>query len=191
MEKEKEKIAAVIEEHNRTIQHFAANGTDKVLEIAHLIENTFNSGGRIFLCGNGGSMADCQHIAGEFVGKFRKVRQPLPAIALSTDPALTTCIGNDFSYEDIFSRQVEALGTKGDILWAFSTSGTSKNVIAAVNTAKIHGMTIIGFTGKPKSTLEQLSDICLCANSNKTNHSQEVHELAYHIICELIDEKYQ
>lgn len=189
--KVKGKIFEVIEEHNRAVQHFAAHGIDKVIEIAQLIENTFNSGGRIYLCGNGGSMADCQHIAGEFVGKFRKVRQPLPALALSTDPSLTTCIGNDFSYEDIFSRQVAALGNKGDILWAFSTSGTSKNVIAAVNVAKIHGMTIIAFTGKINSPLERLSDICLCANSDKTNHSQEIHELAYHIICELIDQKYQ
>lgn len=187
----KEKILGVIEEHNKTVQHFAANGIDKVIEIAELIENTFNSDGKIYLCGNGGSMADCQHIAGEFVGKFRKVRQPLPAIALSTDPSLTTCIGNDFSYEDIFSRQVEALGNSGDILWAFSTSGTSGNVLKAVNMAKAKGMTVIGFTGKPESTLEQLSDICLCANSDKTNHSQEVHELAYHIICELIDDKFR
>ena len=186
----KEKGLDVIAEHNKAIQHFAAHGIEKVIEISQLIENTFNSGGRIYLCGNGGSMADCQHIAGEFVGKFRKVRQPLPAIALSTDPSLTTCIGNDFSYENIFSRQIAALGKKGDLLWAFSTSGTSKNVIVAVNTAKMKGMTIVGFTGKISSTLERLSDICLCANSNKTNHSQEVHELAYHIICELIDEKY-
>lgn len=188
---EKEKVLGVIAEHNKAIQYFAAHGTDKVIEISQLIENTFNAGNCIYLCGNGGSMADCQHIAGEFVGKFRKVRQALPAIALSTDPSLTTCIGNDFSYEDIFSRQVEALGKTGDILWAFSTSGTSKNVISAVNAAKIKGMTVIGFTGKPESPLEQMSDIFLCANSDKTNHSQEVHELAYHIICELIDEKFQ
>ncbi len=187
----KEKILEVIEEHNNAIQHFAAHGIDKVIEIAQLLENTFNSEGKIYLCGNGGSMADCQHIAGEFVGKFRKVRQPLPAIALSTDISLTTCIGNDFSYENIFSRQVDALGNQGDILWAFSTSGTSKNVIAAVNQAKIKDMTVIGFTEKANSTLERLSDVCLCAHSDKTNHSQEVHELAYHIICELIDEKFQ
>ena len=187
----KNRVLEVIEEHNKAIQHFAAHGIEKVIEIARLLENTFNSGGKVYLCGNGGSMADCQHIAGEFVGKFRKVRRPLPAMALSTDPSLTTCIGNDFSYENIFSRQIDALGNAGDILWAFSTSGTSKNVIAAVNQAKLKNLTVIGFTGKENTPLERLSDMCLCANSDKTNHSQEVHELAYHIICELIDEKYQ
>ncbi|MCK5701412.1 MAG: SIS domain-containing protein, partial [Cyclobacteriaceae bacterium] len=184
------KILDIIDEHKKTIQFFEEHSIENVLEITKLIENTFDNGDRIYLCGNGGSMADCQHIAGEFVGKYRKVRQPLPAIALSTDPALTTCIANDFSYEDIFSRQIEALGKKGDVLWAFSTSGTSPNVIAAVKMAQQKGLKVIGFTGKSNSPLEKLSDVCLCANSNKTNHSQEVHELAYHIICDLIDENY-
>ena len=184
------KILDIISEHKKTVQFFEEHSIETVMEISTLIGNTFDAGGRIYLCGNGGSMADCQHIAGEFVGKYRKVRQPLPAIALSTDPALTTCIANDFSYEDIFSRQIEALGNQGDVLWAFSTSGTSANVISAVKMAKRKGLKVIGFTGKSDSPLEELSDVCLCANSNKTNHSQEVHELAYHIICDLIDEKY-
>ena len=136
-------------------------------------------------------MADCQHIAGEFVGKYRKVRKPLPAIALSTDSALTTCIGNDFSFNDIFSRQIEALGNAKDILWAFSTSGQSPNILSAAKSAKKIGMKVVAFTGKSNSSLESLADICLCANSDKTNHSQEVHELAYHIICEIIDESIQ
>ena len=186
----KKTVLDLIAEHNKAIQYFESNSIDTVLEISNILINTFESGGTVFLCGNGGSMADCQHIAGEFVGKFRKVRNPLPAIALSTDPALTTCIGNDFSFEDIFARQVDALGSKGDVLWAFSTSGTSKNVISAANIAKSKGMMVIAFTGKPTTPLEQLADICLCANSVKTNHSQEVHELAYHIICELIDNKF-
>ena len=187
----KKKILNIVDEHISAIQFFAEHSIETVMEISTLIVNTFNTGGRIYLCGNGGSMADCQHIAGEFVGKYRKVRQPLPAMALSTDPALTTCIANDFSYEDIFSRQIEALGNAGDVLWAFSTSGTSPNVIAAARMAKNKGLKVIGFTGKSNSPLEELSDICLCANSNKTNHSQEVHELAYHIICELIDENFE
>jgi len=184
----KEKISEIILEHQKVIQHFADNGLDTVATIADLIAETFRNGGKILLCGNGGSMADCQHIAGEFVGKYRKVRTPLPAIALSTDPALTTCIGNDFSYDDIFSRQIEALGNSKDILWAFSTSGRSKNVLAAAEMAIKKGIKVVGFTGKKDTPLEALSDICLCANSEKTNHSQEVHELAYHIICEIIDD---
>ena len=183
-------ISENIKAHKPTINHFEQNSIAIVEMIAKLIQEAFENGNQILLCGNGGSMADCQHIAGEFVGKFRKVRSPLPAIALSTDPSLTTCIGNDFSFEDIFSRQVEALGKKDDVLWAFSTSGTSPNVIAAVKMAKEKGLKVIGFTGKTNTPLEDLSDVCLCANSNKTNHSQEVHELAYHIICELIDEKF-
>jgi len=186
----REKILSNINEHKKAILYFEENGVETVMAITELITGIFNSGNKIYLCGNGGSMADCQHIAGEFVGKFRKVRQPLPAIALSTDAALTTCIANDFSYEALFSRQIEALGNEGDLLWAFSTSGTSSNVIAAAKAAKLKGMKVIGFTGKSNSLLEELSDVCLCANSNKTNHSQEVHELAYHNICELIDEKF-
>ena len=186
----KTKILSIIEEHNQTVRFFEQHSVDTVIKISEMVKDTFDHGGRIYLCGNGGSMADCQHIAGEFVGKYRKVRQPLPAIALSTDAALTTCIGNDFSYEAIFSRQIEALGNKGDMLWAFSTSGTSPNVLAAADAAKSKGLTVVGFTGKKDSPLESLSDICLCANSNKTNHSQEVHEIAYHIICEMIDDQY-
>jgi len=186
----KDIIVANIKAHKTAIDHFEQNSIEVVENIFDLIHTTFENGNQVFLCGNGGSMADCQHIAGEFVGKFRKVRQPLPAIALSTDPSLTTCIANDFSFEDIFARQIEALGKKDDVLWAFSTSGTSPNVIAAVKMATEKGLKVIGFTGKTNTPLEQLSDLCLCANSNKTNHSQEVHELAYHIICELIDEKF-
>lgn len=183
-------IENAISEHRRAVEHFEQHHIGTVEQIAGLITETFNSGHRLFLCGNGGSMADCQHIAGEFVGKFRKVRQPLPAMALSTDVALTTCIANDFSFEELFARQIDALGNAGDLLWAFSTSGTSLNVIAAAKKAAERGMTVISFTGKKESPLEAVSDICLCAAADKTNHAQEVHELAYHIICELIDEDY-
>lgn len=186
----KDTILNNIKEHKSAIEYFEQNCIEVVEGITKLVQKTFKSGNQVMLCGNGGSMADCQHIAGEFVGRFRKNRVPLPALALSTDPALTTCIGNDYSFDDIFSRQVEALGKENDVLWAFSTSGTSRNVLAAVKMAKEKGLKVIGFTGKTNTPLEELSDVCLCANSDKTNHSQEVHELAYHIICELIDEDY-
>ncbi len=184
------KILNMIAEHKKTVQYFEENSVETVQQIADMVADTFKNGGTVYLCGNGGSMADCQHLAGEFVGKYRKVRNPLPAVALSTDIAQTTCIGNDFSFNDIFSRQLEALGKEGDLLWAFSTSGTSGNVIAAAETAGKKGMKIIAFTGKTDSPLEAMADLCLCANSQKTNHSQEVHELAYHIICDLIDDKF-
>lgn len=187
----KDKILNIVHDHQKCIQYFADNNMETVMEISDIVLETFKKGGKVMLCGNGGSMADCQHIAGEFVGKYRKVRQPLPAIALSTDSALATCIGNDFSFNDIFSRQIEALGSKKDILWAFSTSGQSPNILSAVKAAKKKGLKVIAFTGKSDSPLETICDICLCANSDKTNHSQEVHELAYHIICEIIDDSIQ
>jgi D-sedoheptulose 7-phosphate isomerase len=187
----KDKILSMVQNHQKCIQHFADNNIETVIRISGLILETFEKGGKVLLCGNGGSMADCQHITGEFVGKYRKVRQPLPAMALSTDSALITCIGNDFSFNDIFSRQVEALGTDKDILWAFSTSGQSANILSAANAAKKKGIKVVAFTGKSDSPLEKICDICLCAHSDKTNHSQEVHELAYHIICEIIDDSIQ
>jgi D-sedoheptulose 7-phosphate isomerase len=134
------------------------------------------------------AVPDCQHIAGEFVGRFRAERKALAAIAFSTDTSVITCIGNDYSFDDIFSRQAQALIKSGDILWAFSTSGKSKNIIKAVNAAKGKGATIISFTGKAESELEKISDICLCAATNYTSTSQEIHMLAYHIVCDLIDD---
>ncbi len=184
------KIQGYIEEHQKTVQNFAQNKLGIIEETVELIKNVFDNNGTIYLCGNGGSMADCQHIAGELIGKYCKKRRPLPAITLSTDAGVTTCISNDFDYSDIFSRQLEALGKDGDLLWAISTSGTSANVVAAAKTAKEKNIKVIAFTGKPNSPLEDISDICLCAESEKTNHSQEVHEIAYHMICELIDEDY-
>jgi D-sedoheptulose 7-phosphate isomerase len=108
-------------------------------------------------------------------------------VALSTDTSVITCIGNDYAYENIFARQVEALVGEGDILWAFSTSGTSKNIISAAESAKKKGAYIIAFTGRTKSKLEEIADICFCAENESTARSQEIHQLAYHIICDLVD----
>jgi D-sedoheptulose 7-phosphate isomerase len=186
----KEKVISNIAAHKRVIEHFEATNTETVIEIAKLVMKTFENNHTIYLCGNGGSNADCQHLAGEFVGRYHKNRKPLPAVALSTDSALVTCIGNDYSFNDIFSRQVEALAGEGDVLWAFSTSGNSPNILAAAEVARQKGMKIIAFTGRENSRLEAMADICLCAASDRTNNSQEVHELAYHIVCDLIDDNF-
>jgi len=180
-------ILKTIREHKAAIENFESNSIGIIKKITRMIIECLKSSGTVYLCGNGGSAADCQHIAGEFVGRFRTERKPLPAVAFSTDTSVITCIGNDYSFEDIFSRQVNALIKEGDILWAFSTSGSSINVVKAAKLAKEKRAKVIGFTGKADSQLEKISDLCLCAINPYTSTSQEVHMLAYHIICDLID----
>jgi len=176
--------------HKEALDIFARNGSEVLAQISDLIVDCFRNGGCLYLCGNGGSAADSQHIAGELVGRFRRTRRPLPAVALTTDPSVLTCIGNDYRYDDIFARQVEALATAKDVLWAFSTSGTSANILAAVDVARENGAQVIAFTGTPANPLEARADVCLCARTAATNVAQEIHQLAYHIICELIDQHF-
>ncbi len=183
-------IKDTIELHKKLIAEFEATGVETVIQAAGIITDCFRRGGCVYLCGNGGSAADCQHIAGELIGRFRRQRRALPAVALSTDTSVITCIGNDYSFEQIFSRQVEALVEADDILWAFSTSGSSPNIVAAAQLAKEKGAKIIAFTGRPGSTLEQIADLCLCVDTQWTSSVQEVHQLAYHIICNLIEQNF-
>ncbi|HEW78937.1 MAG TPA: SIS domain-containing protein [Phycisphaerales bacterium] len=183
-------IKDTIELHKKLIAEFEAAGVETVIQTASIITDCFRRGGCVYLCGNGGSAADCQHIAGELIGRFRRQRRALPAVALSTDTSVITCIGNDYSFEQIFSRQVEALVEADDILWAFSTSGSSPNIVAAAQLAKEKGAKIIAFTGRPGSTLEQIADLCLCVDTQWTSSVQEVHQLAYHIICNLIEQNF-
>jgi len=183
----KKYITDAVETHNKMIADFEQNGIETIAAIAREISTALKHDGTIYLCGNGGSAADAQHIAGELVGRFTRERKALAAVAFSTDTSVLTCIANDYSYEQVFARQAEALVRKGDILWAFSTSGTSANVIAAVRTAKEKGAGIIAFTGRNGSKLEQMADICFCADAKSTARSQEIHQLAYHIICDLVE----
>ena len=143
--------------------------------------------GTVYLCGNGGSAADAQHIASELVGRFNRERRGLAAVALTTDTSILTSVANDYTFTKIFARQVEALAHKGDILWAFSTSGSSVNIIEAAKSAKEKGALVLAFTGRAKSKLEGLADICFCAENESTARSQEIHQLAYHIICDLVE----
>lgn len=180
-------ILDTIAQHKAAVETFQANGTEAVEKIAKSIIASLKDGGCVYLCGNGGSAADCQHVAGEFVGRFRRERKALPAVALSTDTSVISSVANDYSFDNIFARQVEGLMNSNDILWAFSTSGNSKNIIAAAKQAKQIGAKVIGFTGKANSELEKLSDVCLSVDNSQTSTSQEVHMLAYHIICDLVE----
>jgi len=151
-----------------------------------MMAKALKSGNKILLFGNGGSAADCQHIAAEFVNRFQMERRPLPAIALTTDTSIITSIGNDYSYEEIFSKQVQALGKKGDIALGISTSGNSPNVIKAALEAKESGLSIIGFSGS-KGKLKEISNFPFCVNSDTTARIQEVHILLAHILCDLTE----
>jgi len=184
-------ITEAIETHRRMVAAFEASAGETVLAAAEMIVQSLRAGGTLYLCGNGGSAADAQHIAAEFVGRFRAERRALPAVALSTDTSILTCIANDYSFEQVFARQVEALVRPGDVLWAFSTSGTSPNVLQAVQAARRQGARVIAFTGRAKSPLEASADLCLCAEASLTARSQEIHQLAYHIICELVEQSFR
>ena len=184
---DRERITEAIETHKQMVATFEASAMETIVAMAELIVQSLQEGGTLYLCGNGGSAADAQHIAGEFVGRFRTERRPLPAVALSTDTSVLTCIANDYDYESVFARQVEALVRSGDVLWAFSTSGRSPNVVRAAETAKGKAARVIAFTGRANSRLESLADLCFCADAALTARSQEIHQLAYHIICDLVE----
>ena len=183
----KDTVIEIIKAHKQLVDAFQSSQLDTVIAAAKMLIQCFNNDKCVYLCGNGGSAADAQHIAGEFVGRFRTDRRPLPAVALTTDSSVISCIGNDFGFDDVFARQVEALVKPSDILWAFSTSGTSKNVLKAAETAKKKGSKVIAFTGTKETLLEGLADICLAVDAPNTAAAQEIHQLAYHIICDLID----
>ncbi len=160
---------------------------DVINLIAEKVTESLKSGGKLMLFGNGGSAADSQHIAAEFVNRFNFDRQPLAAIALTTDTSILTSTGNDYSFDDVFWRQVIALGKKGDVVLGISTSGNSANVIKAIKEAKQMGIFTVGFTGQKGGELKEHTDICLCVPSNETPRIQEVHITAAHCICSIVE----
>ncbi len=149
---------------------------------------SLGAGGKVLLCGNGGSAADAQHLAAELVGRFVRNRRALPAIALTTDSSILTAVGNDFGYETVFARQVEALGRPGDVLFAISTSGSSPNVVAAMEQARQQGMHVIGMTGGDGGRLAEGCEPCLVVPSSDTARVQEMHILLGHAICQLVEQ---
>ena len=163
----------------------------KLAAAAELIRTALATGHKLLFCGNGGSAADAQHWSAEFVGRFQKERRGLPAIALTVDTSILTAVANDYGYERVFSRQVEALGQPGDVLIGVSTSGNSGNVVAAVELAKTRGLKTVSLTGCVGGKLAQLTDVCLAIPCKVTARVQEVHSLMGHILCELADEDFK
>jgi len=166
---------------------FAAN-EDKIVEVANVIGTALKSGNKLLIYGNGGSAADAQHIAAEFIGRFRHERPPLAAIALTTDTSVLTSLGNDYGYSEIFVRQLRALGRSGDISLAISTSGNSVNVAQATSVAREMGMITVGLTGGDGGVLGDQLQYNLCVPHKSTARVQEIHIMIGHILCELVDE---
>lgn len=154
---------------------------------AGLCVASLRAGGKVMICGNGGSAADAQHWAGELVSRFYYDRPGLAAVALTTDSSILTAIGNDYGYERVFARQVEAIGVKGDVLFALSTSGNSPNVVAALEAAHAKGISTVGFTGQGGGKMAALCDICIRIPSSSTPRIQEGHEVLGHAICGMIE----
>ncbi len=166
---------------------FTKKNTNLVVEAAGMIVESFKAGGKLLLVGNGGSAADSQHIAAEFINRFEIERPPLPALALTTDTSDITSIGNDYSFDQIFSKQIRALGKERDVLLAISTSGNSQNVIKAIEAAKAVGMKTVALTGKNGGLMAGKTDILLNVEAKSTPRIQEVHITIAHILCELVD----
>ncbi len=161
-----------------------------IAQAVELMFTALSNGNKILACGNGGSAADCQHFAAELVGRFERERLPLPALALTTDTSILTAIGNDYSYKEIFSKQVQAFGQAGDILLALSTSGNSANVLAAVEVALEREMRVVALTGKGGGAIAKLltdADVHICVPHARTARIQEVHLLTIHCLCDGID----
>jgi D-sedoheptulose 7-phosphate isomerase len=159
-------------------------------QAVELMFTALSNGNKILACGNGGSAADCQHFAAELVGRFERERLPLPALALTTDTSILTAVGNDYSYTEIFSKQVQAFGQSGDVLLALSTSGNSANVLAAIDVALERDMRIVALTGKGGGAIgKQLTeaDVHICVPHDRTARIQEVHLLTIHCLCDGID----
>ena len=159
-----------------------------LLATTETVVATIRAGGRVLLAGNGGSAADAQHIAGEFVSRFHYDRAALSAVALTTDTSILTAIANDYGYEDVFSRQVQALGRAGDVFWGISTSGRSPNIVKAFKTARTMRLKTIGFTGQNARDMTQLCDHLVCVPAAVTPHIQQVHIVAAHIVCALVEQ---
>ena len=162
---------------------------EDIARAVDLLHDAFASGHKLLVFGNGGSSADAQHFTAEFVGRFMAERQALPAIALTTNQAVLTAWSNDYSFEDVFARQVDALGAPGDVAFGISTSGTSPNVVAALRRAKARGLRTVGLTGAGGRAIAELCDVLLAVPLTETARIQEVHLVTYHTICGAIERR--
>ena len=187
--KTEEMIKSELEGHLATIQATFALEAD-IKKACEAAVATLKAGGKILLCGNGGSAADAQHIAAELTGRYKTERGALAGIALTTDTSALTAIGNDYGYEFVFSRQLEALGREGDLLIAISTSGNSGNVVKALELAQKIGIKTIGLSGRTGGAMNELCELNLVVPSNDTPRIQEMHIMIGHIICQAIDDAF-
>jgi len=187
--KKTEKLIHEIFDSSANVILNSKNLSDAIEKSVILISKSIKNGNKLVIFGNGGSAADAQHMAAEFVGRFMKERKSFSAIALSTDSSIITAIGNDYGFEKIFSRQIESLVKKNDVVIAISTSGKSANVLQGIKTSKKYGAKIISLTGKNSSRMKLNSNILLNVPSVKTSRIQEVHRTIIHIICELVEKK--
>ena len=185
----KEHIISRLRESAELKLRFAKESVNDIVEATKIIQKSIKSGGKVLIFGNGGSAADAQHIASEFVNKFSKDRKAFSAIALTTDTSLLTSIGNDRSFSNIFSRQIEALGRKGDVAWGISTSGKSKNVVSALEVAQSLGLKTILLTGSEVGKIGDSVNCLIRIPSKSTPRIQELHITVAHIICELVEEE--
>jgi len=186
----KELIQSSLSEANILLTRFIEHPDtiEKMTKMAAIIQSIFEKRGRVFVCGNGGSMCDAMHFAEEWTGRFRKDRDPMPVIALGESSHLT-CVSNDFGFESVFSRLIQALGHDGDLLIAISTSGNSKNIIKAAQTAKLQRMTVFGMLGKDGGRLKSKCDQYLIAPGTTSDRIQEIHMLVFHVLIEVIEEQ--
>ena len=183
----RDKVLHAVKENLQVTEHFFRDNVDAIVEIAHGITDAIRRGNKMLIFGNGGSAADAQHIAAEFVNRFLFDRAPLPVIALTTDTSILTSISNDMDFSVVFARQIEALGRKGDIAWGITTSGRSPNMIEGFRKAKELGMTTIALTGKDGGEALRVADYGLNVTSPSIPRIQEVHITVGHIICELVE----
>jgi D-sedoheptulose 7-phosphate isomerase len=184
----KQRIESIIADSIEVKKAVLANCLPSIQKTTEVITAAFQNKHRVFFCGNGGSAADSQHIAAEFIGRFQRERRALPALALTTDSSILTCLSNDYNYDIIFSRQLEALGGKGDVLVGISTSGRSFNVIKAFQRAKEMGITTIAFTGNDGGPMSIMADISIIVPSKITARIQEAHITIAHAVCELVED---
>jgi D-sedoheptulose 7-phosphate isomerase len=184
-----DQIIKTFKESTRVKDTFLNENLGKLVNVIEAITSALKAGNKILLFGNGGSAADAQHLAAEFVNRFIIERPPLPSIALTTDTSIITSIGNDYDFSEIFSKQIRAIGQPGDIAWGISTSGNSANVLKGLEMAKKMGLITVGFTGKDGGDIAKIVDFSIHVSSNSTARVQETHITAGHVICELVDIK--
>ena len=180
-------IKKILSDSQSVVQTFMDTHSGHIVALSEKIASAFLRDRKLLICGNGGSAADAQHMAAEFVNRFQLERPPLPAMALTTDTSVITSIGNDYTFEDIFSKQIKALGIEGDVLLAISTSGNSQNVVSAVKVARKQGLYTAALLGKDGGELSKMVDLPLVVACNVTARTQEAHILAEHMVCHLVD----